>query len=70
MSSVISSEGFTVHARGGELLAYVEHFECALAAMKRNPAAQSIRRVADEELLATKCRPWSKGAPVEGEAAS
>ncbi len=47
---------FTIHDANEQVLAVEEHFDQALRTMKRIHPAECIRRMADDELLATKHR--------------
>lgn len=52
----ITTVGYTVHAADGRMLAYVEHIEQALGVMRADDGAEVVRRVIDNEVMATKLR--------------
>lgn len=47
---------YSIHARAGATLHLTEHFEEALMAMRRIDAAESVVRIEDGQVLATKMR--------------
>lgn len=52
----VTTAGFTVVDANDRMLAYTEHFDSALATMRRIDAAERVRRVSDDAVLATKHR--------------
>lgn len=52
--STVTTEGYTLHDGRGRIVAYAEHADVALKLLRTTRAAETVRRVSDEELIATK----------------
>jgi hypothetical protein len=54
--SIVTDTGYSIHAADGRLLDHRDHFEEALTCLKATDDGETVRRVSDNELLATKVR--------------